>query len=354
MVATASTPHAQPSPGPGVGTRRPSGSGGDPGVLTGDDIDFLLRHAILAPSSHNTQPWIFEVHDARIDVHADLTRWLEVADADRRELHVSLGCAIENLVLAGEYLGLAPTVLLFPDAARPDHVATLRFPGRASEDRPSRPVELLEVVAARHTERRAFDSRPIPERVRSELGALAVESGVRIQFIDLPSLRQNIEDLTVRADQIQYDDRSWRRELAHWIGEGVFGTGWLMSRIGRFAVRHFDLGRSVSETDRERLASAPLLGIVTTASSSPADRVRAGQVFQRLFLAATRAGLGLHPMNQVLQVPRVRDELVALLPGEWGTPQMVFRLGYAEVDRSRRPSPRRPLAEVVRRRGEGM
>lgn len=94
------------SRGKGLPTSRPST----------ENADFLLRHAILAPSSHNTQPWSFDVHDNRLEVHADLTRWLRVADADRRELHVSLGCAIENLVLAAEYVGLAPVCASFPTA----------------------------------------------------------------------------------------------------------------------------------------------------------------------------------------------------------------------------------------------
>jgi len=40
---------------------------------------FLLRYAIPAPSSHNSQPWRFTVVDNRIELAADETRWLEVA-----------------------------------------------------------------------------------------------------------------------------------------------------------------------------------------------------------------------------------------------------------------------------------
>lgn len=318
-----------------------------------DHADFLLQHAILAPSSHNTQPWIFEIHADRLEVHADLTRWLRIADADRRELHVSLGCALENLVLAAEFVGFAPVVSLFPDSARPDHVATLRLQRRPPGVGPSRPVELLRAVPARYTERDVFGPAPVSERIRSELGALAVERGVQVHFTDHPGLRRTIRELTVRADEIQCADPAWRKELAHWIGEGAFGTNWLLSKIGQIAVRYFPLERSMSETDRARLASAPLLGLVSTTSSTPADQVRAGQVFERLFLAATNAGLVLQPMNQILQVPEVRDQVMDLLPEEWRIPQMTFRLGYAELDDRRTLSPRRPLEDVVRWHGVG-
>ena len=34
-------------------------------------LRFLVRYALLAPSSHNTQPWQFHITDDRIDVFMD-------------------------------------------------------------------------------------------------------------------------------------------------------------------------------------------------------------------------------------------------------------------------------------------
>ena len=45
-----------------------------------EQFAFLLRYAILAPSSYNTQPWKFELRDDGIAVYADYTRRLPVAD----------------------------------------------------------------------------------------------------------------------------------------------------------------------------------------------------------------------------------------------------------------------------------
>ena len=70
----------------------------------------LLRYATLAASSHNTQPWRFELADDCIRVFADAGRQLLVADPDRRELFLSVGCAVENLVVAAEQLGYVATV----------------------------------------------------------------------------------------------------------------------------------------------------------------------------------------------------------------------------------------------------
>lgn len=50
---------------------------------------FLFQHAILAPSSHNSQPWEFVIEDGQIEIHATEDRWLEVVDRDKREFYIS-------------------------------------------------------------------------------------------------------------------------------------------------------------------------------------------------------------------------------------------------------------------------
>src|SRR5262252_7389801 len=59
-----------------------------------------LRAAVLAASPHNTQPWLFAVSATTIDVYADRARHLGMFDPFRREMHLGLGCAIENTVRA--------------------------------------------------------------------------------------------------------------------------------------------------------------------------------------------------------------------------------------------------------------
>ena len=69
-----------------------------------------FRGAILAASPHNTQPWLFEVSGDAIAVYADRARHLGSFDPFRREMHLGLGCAIENFVCAARAFGLATDV----------------------------------------------------------------------------------------------------------------------------------------------------------------------------------------------------------------------------------------------------
>jgi len=39
-------------------------------------LEFLLRFAVLAPSSHNSQPWRFEIGEGAIKIFLDFSRRL--------------------------------------------------------------------------------------------------------------------------------------------------------------------------------------------------------------------------------------------------------------------------------------
>ena len=71
-----------------------------PIAKNGDNLYELVRLAILAPSGHNTQPWKFKIAADNIRIYPDLTRHIPAVDFDDRELWISLGGALENLLAA--------------------------------------------------------------------------------------------------------------------------------------------------------------------------------------------------------------------------------------------------------------
>ena len=47
-----------------------------------EQIEFLLRYAILAPSGHNRQPWSFQITKEGVEVFADYSRRLRDRPGD--------------------------------------------------------------------------------------------------------------------------------------------------------------------------------------------------------------------------------------------------------------------------------
>jgi hypothetical protein len=284
--------------------------------IKSEQLKFLVRYAILAPSSHNTQPRKFRIAGDRIRIFVDQSRWLQVADADRRELHVSVGAALENLLVAAEHFAFSGKVSYFPGGTEPHFAAEVHLSDRGDAS-DFRPPELFDAIQKRHTNHHGYDGRPLSGKQIQRLESVSVEAAVKVYLSDEPALRRKVDELVVRANALQFSDPAWREELGLWLGQGVFGTGWIMSTAAQLAVTYLNMTKSVSKKDSEPLQSASALGVVTAARPDRAAQVQVGQAFERLFLTATVLGLQLQPMNQVLQLPDIKASFKELLPHKW-------------------------------------
>ena len=315
-----------------------------PGTAPIDErVRFLLRYAVLAPSSHNSQPWSFDVEGPTVRLEAEESRWLEVTDPDRRELHISLGCALENLLVAAARFGLGSRVEYGDGGSKA--VATVRIDPTAGPARDDR-AELFGAITDRRTHRGEFSGRSIPEGVIARLRDRLDGGLVDLVLVTDAPTKDRIADLQSDADERLLADPAYRRELARWIGNGALGASWVGARIGRLIVTHLDLGRREGARDARRIRGAPAVAVLATPDDTVESRVRTGQAFERLTLASTSEGLGVHPMSQVLEVDDLKADLADCVGLAEAIPQHVFRVGYPEGDVPEH-TPRFPLTSVL-------
>jgi hypothetical protein len=299
-------------------------------------LRFLARYAVLAPSSHNTQPWKFRISADRLDLFMDPERWLKVADDDQRELHISIGCALENLLVAAEHFGLGHQTDYLPDPRNPMHAATVRF-GEKGQRSAERAADLFPMMVVRHTNHGEYDGRPIPAAVLDRLQDCCVEQGIAVLLTPDESIKRKVDELVVRADAVEFADPAFREELGHWIGQGVFGTSWLMSKIGKLAVTYINMGSSTAKKDSAVLMSSPVLGLISSGSNDRVTQIKVGQVYQRLSLLAASEGIWCQPMSQIVQVDEIKQDVMKLQPNPNLYPQHPFRLGFAAREKHRTP-----------------
>jgi nitroreductase len=310
-------------------------------------VRHLLRYAILAPSTRNTQPWRFAVQTNTLGIFADLERRQPVSDPERRELYISVGCALENLLVAAEHHGFGHEVTYFPQYGNDEFVAHIAFaPGGTPS--PARAGITLETMLRRHNDNSVYRPVPVPEEARRRLEACREEAELRLDLTDDHVFRRWVDELTLEADRFEFGNPSFRRELGYWIGQGVFGTRKLLSRLGRLAITRFDLGEPVARQDEAMVKSAALLGLISAASDTHLTHVQTGQLFERLWLMATDIGISIHPMSPAMRVPALRTALGELLPTSGWIPQHLFRVGYsAKPGIPRHRTPRRALRDVM-------
>jgi nitroreductase len=314
---------------------------------------FLTRYAILAPSCHNSQPWHFVVEPDLIRLYADKRRWLKVADADRRELYLSLGCALENLLIAAEYFGYGCQVSYFPDPNKEMLVAIIKFISErqpsVAKDLASLPASrdncLFQAITRRCTNRKIFEPQSVPVDIQQHLHSCSLEEDIQLYLTEDLAFKRRLNELIRQADTIQFADPAYRAELGGWIGQSVFGNSRLISKLEQWLISHYNVAQIITKRDTKLLMSSPLLGLISSTGNNRKAQVKAGQLFERLCLTATTSGLAVQPMSRVLEVPALKAELAQLLPRPELSPQHFFRLGYASSKEAHKP--RRRLVEVV-------
>ena len=307
-----------------------------------DKLAFLLEFARLAPSLHNSQPWQFSLQDHTIGVLPDLDRWLPVTDPERRELYLSLGCALENLLTAAEYFRLGFHVA-FGDSERADETfARVQFVENARINQVRDPA-LFHALARRHTCRRPFLPRLVPHEELLQLRNARLEADLQLRFLANFEQKRRLAELVAAADRRLLANRDYRRELAAGVRRGMWRLPAPLAPAAAFLVRHHDIGPHLARREQRLVMSAPVLAVLGSHNDTPVDWIRTGQLFERLALTATKLGLAIQPMNRLLHVRSHRHELASMLPDTRLRPHLFLRLGYA--DGTTKPTPRDPLQQ---------
>ncbi len=310
-----------------------------------DRARWLIGRAVLAPSSHNTQPWCFQVSGSTIDLGADRSRALPVNDPQGRELAISCGCALMNLRIAAASAGLGVQVQLLPEPGAPDLLARLRLSEQSTPS--AEDAQLAGFLETRRTYRRRFAPRTVGESAVQQLIDGAKREGVHLTPLSSEDARRQAATLVAEGDAAQWASASWRRELAAWMHPRRRGDGLTLPAlavpVARFVVRVFDMGDGIAAKNRRLAESSPLLAVLSTDGDSPRDWLLAGQGLERVLLAGCKLGLQASHLNQPVQVASLRRRLQNLTGG--GPPQILLRMGYpiAAVP----PAPRRGLDDVI-------
>ncbi len=327
-----------------------------------EKLKFMLHYAILAPSSHNTQPWVFKVIDNVIELYADRTRALLMVDPDDRALIISCGAALYHLQLAMHHFGYADRVELFPESENKDLIAKITAIDRSSkadEQSTDEHSSLFYAITKRRTNRSPFEQRKVSDDLLSALRMIAKEHSAWLEIVVDDNERKNkIADLISQGDRIQLSDKRFRRELAAWIHpnrsksrDGMPGyahgmTSDIASQLGPFLIRTFDIGKGQAAKDKELATGSPILAILGTDEDNPLDRIHAGQAIAKILLRARVDDVWASFMNQPIEVSDLRPKLLEALGrnNKTGFPQLLVRMGYSN---DVKPTPRRQVSEVT-------
>lgn len=327
------------------------------GFPNGDKIEqirFLLRFAILAPSGHNAQPWRFEI-DSRtpsLVVKLEHSRLLHVSDPDDRVTYMALGGAARNFMKAAQSYGLATDMAIVETNGEHQIRITLEDQhATASDDG----IDWIDAITRRCSNRSAFfDDEITPER-RARITDIDIPE-VEVRTCVSPAEKSIIAHLTAQGSRKLINSKEFRRELGECVHpEGAdCSTGMPSSNMGfpkiaspfaSFIIRHAQVGSLLAGVAMKQLTNAPMVVVLLTKGDTPRQWILAGMAHEELFLRVTAEGLALDTFAAATADGPTRIELAKAL-GVDRSVQILVRIGKAKNENPSR-SPRLPVEAVL-------
>jgi len=303
---------------------------------TKDQLYFLLNYAVLAPSCHNTQPWLFRLNDNSLDIYVDFKRALSIVDPDNREMVISCGAAIGTLVLAAKFFAYQAHVKYAPTADPSGLLANISL--TKSHKPVTDDIAIFGAIMRRQTNRSPFDNMAIAPGVLNDCAQAAKSYGIEFVHVIDDKKKAFIAELAELADRKQFSQPWFRNELALWLRpkhqrnkDGMsayrFGIPDFLTPIAGFIIRTFNIGKRVASSNRAKIQSAsPALGVFASQSDSQHDWLNAGHALAHVLLILTSRGLTAAYINQVIETPAFRRRLQKHLTS-LAYPQLLLRLG---------------------------
>ena len=315
--------------------------------LEKDELEILYL-ASFAPSGHNTQPWIVKVVEPKHwIIGSDRKRWLPAVDPENRELFLSIGAFIENMVLAAGTFGYSIDMQIIAKNRTDTEIAEVRFQKDKPIDFPVEKIKKRRTVRSNYLdqEMKVDDIKFITKHdTRSCL--IPTVSPHSFYFPNTSPQGKYLQEGTIEANRKQAFRDPAQEELANWIRwsnkegkihrNGLTPESMEIKGIGGLLVRNFYDRQSVlKKSFREQTVDivakqVKICGgwlIATSQDSNIPTLIEYGRICENMLLKIREKMIAIHPMTQILEEEPWRKQIAKEL-GLPGEVQWILRIGY--------------------------
>lgn len=341
----------------------------------------VVAHGLLAPNSHNMQPWkvrLSERNASKFSLYIDQTRLIPDADPLARQTFISQGTFLENVRLAGEELGYRVHFMLFPQGELDDQnapnglaekpVVELYLEPAGKANASSLDNLLYPAIFSRVTTRTPYLDGPLTEEQVTYLQSLNTDPQLSLQVFQSADDLKRIKELAVKGALVEASTCRVMRESnsvfrVNERQKNQYRYGLTMDSQSMSPIRKFflqSLGTIVHLDDRTmaqvwqkeevaRIARTPAYAMILSQGNSREVQISAGMLYSRLQLAGTTMGISMQPTSQVLQeypqMENLYQEAHRIYAGRNQTIQMLVRMGRAGGEATH--SPRQEATDLL-------
>jgi hypothetical protein len=325
--------------------------------ILADEKEILLL-ASLAPSGHNTQPWMVKyIEPLHWIIGNDKKKWLPAVDPTQRETILSIGAFLQNLEYAAAHYG---------------YNCSFQLLAKNNQDE-----DIMEVKLFKTTPNTNFDIQKI--KLRRTVRSNYLEDNLKktdqeylvgadtdlIHFI--PNTTKEhlwLNEQTIEANKLQSYRDDAQKELSEWIRfsskeaqshcDGLTTASMEIEGLAAWVLRNFYSPSNVMKKKFREQSIDKIIKqvsqsagwfLITSKDNTTLTLLETGMLMQRFFLKVRERNIALHPMTQILEELSIKQ----ILNNSIGisTPiQFILRTGYLK----KYPDPvslRRPISQFV-------
>lgn len=300
----------------------------------GDKVKFLLNYGVLAPSTHNTQPWLFTINKNKLQIRPNLLRQLPAADPKGRDLYISLGCCAQNIILAGQHFDMASQVSVTKEKP-PIIEITFREDNSLNSDH-----RLFTYINKRFSYKEPYQKKKVPLQLLTEFKKLNLGHNTFIDFVtdkkqlfDIAILYEDTALAVVQHKEFRLELWSWMRASSTRSYTGmpgfVLGLNPVKDVVGRALLRFFPpFGKVTAKKYRSLIETSPAVGAITTAQDKETAWITAGRAYELFALHALSKQLNTTFLAAIIEDETARKKLQNKFLHSRRYPQIFFRMGY--------------------------
>jgi hypothetical protein len=312
----------------------------------------IVRYASLAPSGHNTQPWKFYIGTNTINIKPDYSRKLPVVDPDDRELFISLGCALENLVIAAEHFGYTTKVIYNLEKEYEEEIIVSLDKGEIKTN------DLLDQITLRQTTRNEYNRKSVPPPELDSIENFITSDFVQNKIITDSLTIMDVIELVKEGNIRQFNDTRFMDELKFWIRfseseseekqdgltAGSSGNPSVPRWLGKIFMDLFYSANDQNKKDEKFIKSSAGLILFYSEKNDKRTWIETGRIFERFSLLTTKMNIKCAFINQPIEIKDLNKQLLKAFQAGKGTPQLLLRFGYSDPMPK---SPRRNLDNII-------
>ncbi len=335
-----------------------------------------LAHGVLAPNSHNLQPWrvVLEGEDSFF-LYVDTERLSPKADPPGRQATVTQGTFLEYVRIAAEELGYEAYIELFPGGeygleGSPENLGSkpvarvslkevsteAQREARESHETGGSISPLYSVMFLPDTSRVPYRETKLLQEDIEKLEALSTENVTIVIFQEAEDV-EKLGDIAYRAAKVEAGNSGVQEEGSELFRpneweKNKFRYGFTMEGQGLSPLKVHVLqgllslfpsmnspeaaGNSFLSQVESAVENTPAYALIITEGNSRTVQVESGILYSRFLLTAADMGYAMQPLSQATEeypeMAGMYKEIHEEYAEEGETVQMLVRIGVPEKE----------------------